>query len=733
MTLRPCMLSMLFLALVGASACSDLDRLKQTPDHKWVNEFRWTYQRYMQWSPDGSQILYSDGAYPDAVSELSWIDFGWFERDWEMPGLYAVSLDGFSTQQIVAPIVNSGTGEVPFRRIGQMLHFDVSPDGSQIAYSTCRFAEIFNDARTDISSNYCKEGYEIVTANIDGTEVTRLTNNKHFDNFPVWSPDVGRIAFISDPPRSRVDPRADRDAPSFWGVTGRLIVHDMATGRTKNVTRSLGDRVAAHPPTWSPDGRHIAFVAYEDHEYVNRDIPTPEDEFFKSDVFRRRVVYVVEPDGSNLTRISDAFSEPSWSPDGGRLALAVPVSESKPGSHLYTFAPDGSDPVLVTEITENLGRLSYPEPFWWGKVYWSPDGSRIMYTRPETRVTPLEDRCRVCVVTVDGGHVINAAPFRTNSVHVFGDAPGRMPDLLAWSPDGSRIAVLPREQNLLYTIDRDGNDPRVVVPSEEAGKSKAEVIESCTDPAVVPDPEGNPGLVKDCRILLSSRYVLGGNAFRYLSPYTPITELEPTPSLHNPHRFGLDIRGEPPRVQGIYFGAYLGDHGCCHEFLGRIPPELGNLAKLEVLDLSSNDLTGIIPPELGNLAILEVLDLTGNDLTGSIPPELGNLANLRILDLRLNELTGSIPAELGNLFNLKELKLARTDLSGPLPPELGKLINLEELDLSHTALSGPMPPELAGLVNLRILNIGATNLSGCVPAELPHIWLVASGLQRCKQ
>ena len=66
---------------------------------------------------------------------------------------------------------------------------------------------------------------------------------------------------------------------------------------------------------------------------------------------------------------------------------------------------------------------------------------------------------------------------------------------------------------------------------------------------------------------------------------------------------------------------------------GEIPLELGDLAKLTVLDLNNNQLSGEIPPELGDLANLARLYLYGNRLSGEIPPELGNLANLSRLGL----------------------------------------------------------------------------------------------------
>ena len=68
------------------------------------------------------------------------------------------------------------------------------------------------------------------------------------------------------------------------------------------------------------------------------------------------------------------------------------------------------------------------------------------------------------------------------------------------------------------------------------------------------------------------------------------------------------------------------------------------------LDLHDNDLTGPIPPELGNLSRLESLGISDSGLA-EIPPELGNLSRLESLGIGYNDLT-EIPPELGNLSNL---------------------------------------------------------------------------------
>ena len=151
---------------------------------------------------------------------------------------------------------------------------------------------------------------------------------------------------------------------------------------------------------------------------------------------------------------------------------------------------------------------------------------------------------------------------------------------------------------------------------------------------------------------------------------------------------------------------------------GPIPPELGNLARLEYLDLHNTRLTAI-PPELGNLASLELLYLNNaRHLTGPIPPELGNLASLERLYLNNTGLTGPIPPELGNLASLEWLYLNNTGLTA-IPPELGNLASLERLYLNNTGLTA-IPPELGNLASLELLYLHNTGLTA-IPPELGNL------------
>ena len=200
----------------------------------------------------------------------------------------------------------------------------------------------------------------------------------------------------------------------------------------------------------------------------------------------------------------------------------------------------------------------------------------------------------------------------------------------------------------------------------------------CENGTAVPSPADNPGLVADCTTLLAAKDTLRGTATLNWSADTAIASWD-----------GITLAGTPQRVTK--------------------------------LRLTYERLDGAIPPELGDLEKLEWLYLFGNRLTGTIPAALGSLGELEILYLHYNQLTGSIPPEFGALSSLGWLGLNNNQLSGPIPVELTTLPALQDLYFENNALTGSIP---AGLVdrNLRALYLGGNSgLTGCIPAGLRSI------------
>ncbi|KAK6921905.1 Leucine-rich repeat [Dillenia turbinata] len=80
-----------------------------------------------------------------------------------------------------------------------------------------------------------------------------------------------------------------------------------------------------------------------------------------------------------------------------------------------------------------------------------------------------------------------------------------------------------------------------------------------------------------------------------------------------------------------------------------------------------NNLSGVIPPSLGQLHSLQVLDLSYNSFSGEIPQELGELSNLTVLLLNNNQLSGQIPPGLANDKSLSVFNKSFNNLSESLP------------------------------------------------------------------
>ncbi len=184
---------------------------------------------------------------------------------------------------------------------------------------------------------------------------------------------------------------------------------------------------------------------------------------------------------------------------------------------------------------------------------------------------------------------------------------------------------------------------------------------------------------------------------------------------------------------------------------GALPPELGELRRLRVLDLGAasytctdsvcqpdsdngNQLTGPIPSEWIGLNRLRIFDLAANPVTGPVPDWLRWPYDLEHLDISGTQLTGGIPANLGNAPQLQHLDLSNNALTGSVPTRLGNLGNLRLLALDNNQLTGPVPLELADLDNLTTLRLSGNQLSGCVPVGLKDVAtndLPSLGLDDC--
>uniref|UniRef100_A0A0D3F0X4 Leucine-rich repeat-containing N-terminal plant-type domain-containing protein n=1 Tax=Oryza barthii TaxID=65489 RepID=A0A0D3F0X4_9ORYZ len=85
------------------------------------------------------------------------------------------------------------------------------------------------------------------------------------------------------------------------------------------------------------------------------------------------------------------------------------------------------------------------------------------------------------------------------------------------------------------------------------------------------------------------------------------------------------------------------------------------------VNVARNGFTGVIPPEIGRLKALDMLDLSFNSFSGEIPQAICNLTNLEMLDLSSNNLMGAIPLELNKLHFLSAFNVSNNDLEGPIP------------------------------------------------------------------
>ena len=220
------------------------------------------------WSPDGTQIAYTRGRRND--------DGHWFSH------IYLVNADGTGKTKLTK-------GDVQDSKPSW------SPDGSRIAFGR------YSGTARDPDGNFENATSHILVASTDRTSLTALTVGGGWHSSPAWSPDGGRIAYVSE--------------GAIW-----LVNHD-----GMNAERAIGGAFSGGGLSWSPDGHRVAFTSgdWEEASIIIADLKGANEEA--------------------ITQLDGFSGQPKWSPDGDRIAFAhYPGGSGSATRFAYVSGASGS-------------------------------------------------------------------------------------------------------------------------------------------------------------------------------------------------------------------------------------------------------------------------------------------------------------------------------------------------------------------------------------------------------
>jgi Tol biopolymer transport system component/DNA-binding winged helix-turn-helix (wHTH) protein len=166
----------------------------------------------------------------------------------------------------------------------------------------------------------------------------------------------------------------------------------------RSLSRLTFDAGLQSEPTWSPDGR---FIAYSSDKSGNFDI---------------WVQFVGGGDAVQVTHSPAHDWQPDWSPDGSQIVFR----SERDGAGLYTV------PVLGGH-EQKISSFGY-------RPRWSPDGSQVLFTDMWQGVGLLNFKVKLYVARPGGGEPREVlADFTRDPIGVYS---------FAWHPDGQRITIL---------------------------------------------------------------------------------------------------------------------------------------------------------------------------------------------------------------------------------------------------------------------------------------------------
>ncbi len=148
--------------------------------------------------------------------------------------------------------------------------------------------------------------FQLIVADSDGFNAVPVVNSVEPIISPAWSPDGGRLAYVS-----------------FEGRKPSVYVQNVGTGERALLVRASGNQSA---PAWSPDGARIVYASSQ---------------------AGGTQLFVVNADGSGGRRLTNSGvidTAPNWAPDG-RIYF---MSDRGGSPQIYRTTPEGGNAERVT-------------------------------------------------------------------------------------------------------------------------------------------------------------------------------------------------------------------------------------------------------------------------------------------------------------------------------------------------------------------------------------------------
>jgi TolB protein len=172
--------------------------------------------------------------------------------------------------------------------------------------------------------------YRLVISDADGQNIRNAMNSSEPIISPSWSPDGKKVAYVSFEDRKPV-----------------IYVHELATGRRIALSNQKGNNSA---PAWSPDGRKLAISLSKDGNTQ---------------------IYSINADGTGLQRLTRGNTidtEPQYSTDGRYIYF---TSDRGGNPQIYRMSAEGEQAEGVRRVTYKQGFVTSPRI--------SPDGKFLAY------------------------------------------------------------------------------------------------------------------------------------------------------------------------------------------------------------------------------------------------------------------------------------------------------------------------------------------------------------------